>query len=117
MATKLAVTWDNSTKSNVVDLQGLDVVGFWDRDDKLVGTALTITTDDDIAGGTESDPVADYGDATTALTIDLDAAVHNYILIPANRLSGVLRFVWFTSTATEGDVSDDVAYLIVRDFR
>jgi len=117
MAKKIEVTWDNSTKSNVVDLEGLDIVGFWDRDDKLVGTGLTITTDDDITGGTTSDPVADYGDATTALLIDLDAGSHNYILIPANRMSGLLRFIWLTSTDAEGTVSDDVAYLIVRDFR
>lgn len=112
MARLIEVTWTAATKSAGVDLEGLDVVGFYDADDDLTGTALTVTT----AGtedGTESDPVVDFEASTTPLTIGLDAGAHNFILIPAWRFSGVLRWLWFTSTATE----TGTAYLVVRDLR
>jgi hypothetical protein len=113
MAKKIAVTWDGSTTSEVVAIDGLDIVGFWDRDDALVGSALTIKTSDENAGTYLSDPVASSDDATTSLTIDLDSGSHNYILISPSTLAGLQRYVYFVSTDSE----TGVAYLVVRDFR
>jgi hypothetical protein len=106
MASKLAVTWTNAKKSARVALDGLDIVGFWDRDDKLRGSALTISTSDESAGAYESDAVVDSADATTELSIDLDAVgSHNFVEVLATKFAGVLRYIWVSSDAVEG-VSD-----------
>ena len=102
MARKIAVTWNKSTKSNVVALDGQDMVAFWDRDDKLSGASLKVTTSDESAGTYESDNVVDSADATTELSIDLDAGSHNYIQVSITKFSGLLRYVWFTSASVEG---------------
>jgi len=102
MARKIAVTWINSTKSARVTLDGDDIVAFWDRDDKLFGSGLTVTTSDETAGTYESDPVVDSADATTALSIDLDAGSHNYVQIAPTKFAGLQRYAWFTSTEVEG---------------
>jgi hypothetical protein len=110
MAKKKAVNWVNSVNSDWVDLEGLDIVGFWDKNDKLAGASLTVVTADNAAGTTPSDAVVDYGDATTALTIDLNAGSNNYILIPATRFSGLMRFARFISASTEGAFEQAAAY-------
>lgn len=102
MARKIAVSWTNSTKSARVALDGHDIVAFWDRDDKLLGTELTVTTSDETAGTYESDPVVDSEDATTVLSIDLDAGSHNYVQVSPTKFAGLQRYAWFTSTAVEG---------------
>jgi len=102
MARKIPVIWTNSVKSARVALDGHDIVAFWDRDDKLLGSALTITTSDETAGTYESDPVADSADATTALSIDLDAGSHNYVQVAPTKFSGLQRYAWFTSDVVEG---------------
>lgn len=102
MAKKIAVTWTNSKTSAVVALDGLDIVGFWDRDDKLLGSSLTVKTSDESAGTYLSDAVVDSADATTALTIDLDPAVHNFVQVSPTKFSGILRYAWFVSDKYEG---------------
>jgi len=103
MASKLAVTWTKAVKSARVAINGLDIVGFWDRDDKLRGAALKITTSDESAGTYESDPVVDSADATTELLIDLDAVgSHNFIQVSPTTFSGLLRYVWVSSDIVEG---------------
>ena len=102
MASKLAVTWTNAAKSARVALNGIDIVGFWDRDDKLRGASLKISTSDESAGTYESDYVVDSADATTELSIDLDAGSHNFIQTAVSKFSGLLRYVWVSSDVVEG---------------
>lgn len=103
MASKLAVTWTNAVKSARVALDGLDIVGFWDRDNKLRGTALKISTSDESAGAYESDKVVDSADATTELSIDLDTVgSHNFIEVAATKFASLLRYVWIHSDVVEG---------------
>jgi len=102
MAKKKAINWINSVTSEWVDLEGLDIVGFWDKNDLMVGASLTVATADNPAGTLPSDVVADYSDATASVTIDMDAGTHNYVLIPATRFSGLMRFARFVSASTEG---------------
>jgi len=102
MARKIAVTWTNSKTSAVVALNGEDIVAFWDRDDKLSGGSLTVKTSDESAGTYLSDPVVDSADATTALTIDLDAGSHNFVQVAPTKFSGILRYAWFVSDKVEG---------------
>jgi hypothetical protein len=86
-----------------VALDGLDIVGFWDRDDKLRGSSLKISTSDESAGTYESDKVVDSSDATTELTIDLDAVgSHNFIEVAATKFASLLRYIWVTSDVVEG---------------
>jgi len=113
MASLKTVTWAASASSDWVDLAGLDIIGFWDKNDALSGTGLTIKTADNSAGTTASDVVVDYTDATAALTIDLDAGSHNYILISPSTFAGLQRYVQLVSSGAE----TGVAYLVVRDFR
>ncbi len=103
MASKLAVTWTKSFKSARVALDGIDIVGFWDRDDKLRGSELKISTSDESAGTYESDKVVDSADATTELTIDLDAVgSHNFVMVTPTKFSGLLRYIWVRSDVAEG---------------
>lgn len=102
MARKIAVTWTNSKTSAVVNLDGHDIVAFWDRDDKLSGGSLNVKTSDESAGAYLSDVVVDSADATTALSIDLDAGSHNFVQISPTKFSGVMRHVWFVSDKVEG---------------
>jgi hypothetical protein len=102
MARNIAVNWVNSVNSDWIDLEGLDPVAFWDKLDKVVGASLTVVTADNPAGTTPSDPVADYSDATTALTIDLDAGSHNYVSWTPTLLAGLQRYIRLISASTEG---------------
>jgi hypothetical protein len=110
MAKNIAVNWVNSVNSDWVDLEGLDIVGFWDKNDKMVGTSLTVVTADNAAGTTPSDAVSDYTAAATALVIDLNPGTNNYVLIDPTRFAGVQRFVRFISASTEGAFEQAAAY-------
>ena len=106
MASKLAVTWTESLWSARVALDGLDIVGFWDRDHKLYGTEIKASSSDESAGTYESDKVVDSADATTELTIDLDTANnHNLVMVTPTKFAGLLRYAWFRSSVAEGYTS------------
>jgi hypothetical protein len=110
MARNIAVNWVNSVNSDWIDTEGLDIVAFWDKNDKVVGASLTVVTADNAAGTTPSDAVVDYSDATTALVIDLDAGSHNYVQIPPTTFPGLQRFVRLISASTEGAFEQAAAY-------
>lgn len=103
MARKIPVVWTKSNTSARVALDGLDIVAFWDRDDKLRGSELKLQTSDESVGTYLSNRVVDSADATTELSIDLDTAgSHNFIMVSPTKFAGLLRYVWVRSDVAEG---------------
>lgn len=108
MAELIEVVFDDSETSDVIDLKGLDIVGLWDKEGDIDGSAFEVSTSDERAGDDKTD-CATFADAATVATIPID---EGFILIPASTFAGLLRFVWLTSTDSE----DATIYLVCRRF-